>query len=228
MVSYHFYASPTADQSPEVQQYTFFDQADGFLDVVRYVENIRQRLSPRTKTDIDELGAISGDDRTQSEPGHVVKPIPNSYWNLSAALYAYAFGELARMGIEVVGESQLVGYPTQYPSVSLVDWALNKPNARAWALKLLRENFAPGDKLVDSGEENEELFIQGFVAGDGKHKVLLVNKRDRTRVVSIPGAAGGRVEVVDQQTAFEPPAQGLVRSDEVTLGGLAVAVVTLP
>lgn len=228
MVSYHFYASPTADQSPEVQQYTFFDQLDGFLDVVRYVESIRQRLSPRTKTDIDELGAISGDDRTQSQPGHVVKPIPNSYWNLSGALYAYAFGELARLGIEVVGESQLVGYPTQYPSVTLVDWNLNKPNARAWTLKLLNENFGPGDKLVDSGrKDDQELFVQGFITRDGKHKVLLVNKRDWTRVVSIPGAAGGQVEVVDQQTAFEPPAQGQLRSDEVTLGGLAVAVVTL-
>jgi hypothetical protein len=228
MVSYHFYASPTADESPEVQQYTFFDQADGFLNVVRYVESIRQRLSPQMQTDIDELGAISGDDRTQFQPGHVVKPIPNSFWNLSGALYAYLFGEMTRMGIEVAGESQLVGYPTQYPSVTMVDWALNKPNARAWVLKLLRENFGHGDKLVDSGREDKELFIQGFITRDGKHKVLLVNKRDRMRVVSIAGAAGGRVEVVDQQTAFDPPAHGQLRGDDVTLGGLAVAVVTLP
>jgi hypothetical protein len=227
MVSYHFYASPTADQSPEVQQYTFFDQMDGFLNVVRYVDSIRERLSPRTQTDVNELGAISGDDRSQNLPGHVTKPIPNSYWNLSAALYAYAFGEMARMGIEAVGESQLVGYPTQYPSVSLVDWALNKPNARAWVLKLLRENFGPGDKLAASGPENQELFIQGFVTRDGRHKVLLVNKRDRTQIISIPGATGGSVAVVDQETAFEPPAHGQLRNDQVTLGGLAVAVVTL-
>jgi hypothetical protein len=62
---------------------------------------------------------------------------------------------------------------------------------------------------------------------DGKHKVLLVNKRDRTFVLSIPGAATGHMDVVDQQTAFQPPAGGKLRSDEVTLGGLAVAVVTL-
>ena len=58
--------------------------------------------------------------------------------------------------------------------------------------------------------------------------MLLVNKRDRTVVASVPGAAGGRLEVVDQQTAFQPPAAAHSRSDDVTLGGLAVAVVTLP
>jgi len=57
--------------------------------------------------------------------------------------------------------------------------------------------------------------------------VLLVNKRLRPWVASISGAAGGHVEVVDQETAFQPPAAGQLRSDEVTLGGVAVAVVTL-
>ncbi len=28
MISYHFYASPSPDQTPDIQQYTFFDQAD--------------------------------------------------------------------------------------------------------------------------------------------------------------------------------------------------------
>ena len=62
MISYHFYAIPTADQSPEVQQYTFFDQAAGFLNSVRYIESIRQRLSPKTQTDLDEMGCIPADD----------------------------------------------------------------------------------------------------------------------------------------------------------------------
>ena len=37
-ISYHFYAVPTADQNPDIQQYTFFAHADGFLNTVRYVE----------------------------------------------------------------------------------------------------------------------------------------------------------------------------------------------
>jgi hypothetical protein len=34
------------------------------------------------------------------------------------------------------------------------------------------------------------------------------------------------MDVVDQQTAFQPPTSSQLPSDEVTLGGLAVAVVT--
>ncbi|HEY7306794.1 MAG TPA: glycosyl hydrolase family 39, partial [Bryobacteraceae bacterium] len=62
MISYHFYASPSADQTPEIQQFTFFDQADRFLATVRYIEAIRERLSPATRTTVNEIGSISADD----------------------------------------------------------------------------------------------------------------------------------------------------------------------
>ena len=222
MITYHFYASPSADQTPEIQQYTFFDQADRFLNSVRFIESIRKRLSPQTKTDANELGSIAADD---NRSGPIV--IPDSYWNLSGALYAYVYAELAKLGIEYAGESQLVGYPTQFPSVTMVDWETGQPNARYWVLKLLHDNFAPGDKLVESSIDSPYVYALGVITRDGKHKVLLVNKRDRTFAVSIPGAAAGHVDVVDQQTAFQPPAGRELASDEVTVGGLAVAVVTL-
>ncbi|MFZ0962770.1 MAG: glycosyl hydrolase family 39 [Terriglobia bacterium] len=222
MITYHFYATPSADQKPEIQPYTFFGQADHFLDTVRYIESIRRRLSPQTKTDINELGSIAADD---NRSGPII--IPNSYWNLSGALYAYVFAELAALGIEYAGESQLVGYPTQFPSVSMVDWVTGRPNARYWVLKLLHDNFGPGDKLMDTHINTPYVYARGMVTRDGKHKVLLVNKRDRAFVVSVPGAAAGHEDLVDQQTAFQPPAGSQLPSDEVTLGGLAVAVVTL-
>jgi len=222
MITYHFYASPSADQTPEIQQYTFFDQADHFLDTVRYIESIRQRLSPQTKTDANELGSIAADD---NRSGPIV--IPDSYWNLSGALYAYVYAELAKLGIEYAGESQLVGYPTQFPSVSMVNWEAGQPNARYWVLKLLHDNFGPGDKLIETSTDTPYVYALGVITRDGKQKVLLVNKRDRTFVVSIPGAASGHLDVVDQQTAFQPSTGSELRSDEVTLGGLAVAVVTL-
>ena len=222
MITFHFYANPAEDETPEVQQYTFFDQADHFLDTVRYVNTMRARLSPETQIDINEQGSIEADD---NRSGPIL--IPNSYWNLSGALYAYVYGELASLGIEYDGESQLVGYPTQFPSVSLVDWITGQPNARYWVLKLIHDNFGPGDKQVETHLNLPYVYARGFATRDGAHKVLLVNKRDRPFVVAVPGAAGGHVDVVDQQTAFQPPAGGQLRSDEVTLGGLAVAVVTL-
>jgi hypothetical protein len=231
-ISYHFYAVPTPDQTPAVQQYTFFALADGFLNTVRYVETIRKRLSPETRTTIDEIGAISADDLTQDKPGHVTQPIPNSYWNLTCAMYAYIFGEMTRMGIDVSGESQLVGYPTQFPSVSMVDWNTGKPNARLWVLRLLRENFGPGDKMVETEPFDSAvapyLYSLAVVKPDGKRRVLVVNKRDRPFDITIPGAAGGVEEYVDQTTAFDPPASAKLSSEKITLNGLSVAVVTLP
>ena len=228
-ISYHFYAIPTPDETPEVEQFTYFAQADGFLKAVRYVEAIRQRLSPETKTTIDELGVISADDLTQGEPRHVEKPIPNSYWNLAGAMYAYLFGEMTKIGIDVAGESQLVGFPTQFPSVSMVDWTDGKPNARFWVLKLLHDNFGPGAKLVEIAPPNHPyVYSLAFVTRHGKKRVLLVNKRDRVFDVTIPGASGGRLDYVDQRTNFQPPATAKLVADTLKLGGYSVAVVTLP
>ena len=233
-ISYHFYAIPTSDQSPEVQGYTFFAQAEGFLNTVRYIESMRKRLSPETRTTVDELGAISADDLVQGEPGHVTKPIPNSYWSLTGAMYTYIFGELMRMGVDVVGESQLVGYPTQFPSVSMVDWNNGKPNPRFWVLKLLKDNFAPGDKLVEipapaqGTASNPYIYSLAVITKDGQRRILLANKRDRTFDLTIPGSSGGKLEFVDQKSGFDPPGSARLDSDKVTLNGFGVAVVTLP
>jgi Glycosyl hydrolases family 39 len=233
-ISYHFYAVPSTDETPAVEQFTYFAQADGFLKTVSYIEAIRKRLSPETKTTIDELGVISADDLAQGTPGHVAQSIPNSYWNLAGAMYAYIFGELTQMGIDVAGESQLVGFPTQFPSVSMVDWNDGKPNARFWVLKLLHDHFGPGDKQVEiespnpNAPTNPYVYYLAFVTRDGKRRVLLVNKRDRKFEVTVAGANGGQTEYVDQTTGFRPPATAKLNSETLSLGGYSVAVVTLP
>jgi hypothetical protein len=143
-------------------------------------------------------------------------------------MYAYIFGELSHIGIEVAGESQLVGYPTQFPSVSMVDWTDGRPNARYWVLKLLKDNSGPGDKLVETRIDNRYVYAMGAVKPDGKRRLLLVNKRNRPFEVTLPGAGGGQVARVDQTTAAQPPASARLDGEVVTLGGFAVAVVTLP
>jgi len=222
MISYHFYAVPTADQTPDVQQFTFFDQANHFLDTVRYVEEIRQRLSPATRTTINEIGSILAGD--PGEPGRAPQPIPNSYWNLSGAVYAYVFGNLAALGIDAAGESQLVGYPTQFPSVSMVDWNTGAPNARFRVLELLHKHFGPGDRLVETSLDNPYVYAQAFRTASGKREVLLVSKRDRP--IAIPIAEPGTLQYVDQTTAGGPPASAPVTS-AVALNGFAVGIVTL-
>jgi len=232
VISYHFYATPSADETPEVMSHTLYGQAEDFINVVRYIEVIRKRLSPTTATHINEVGTIL----PNGQNADLTPNIPNSYWNLSGGLYAYLYARLTQLGIDVVDEAELIDYPGQYPGTTLVDWNTGKPNARYWVLKLLRENFTAGDKLVESrfvstepgdGGSQQYVFAQAFVTRDGKQKLLLVNKRDRTFDIAIPSATGAKVEFVDQTTGFDPPRKSTLQTDQVSLTGLAVAVVTL-
>jgi hypothetical protein len=226
MISYHFYASPTPDQNPNIEQFTFFDQADRFIATVRYIEEIRKRLSPSTRTTVDEIGSIGWQDEGQDKPGHVTPPIPDSYWNLSGATYAYVFGQLASLRIDVAGESQLVGYPTQFPTVSMVDWNTGAPNARFRVLQLLKENFGPGDKIVETNSGTPYVYALGFLTRNGQRKALFVSKRDRDIDLKLPAAAK-QVEYVDETTKGSPPAKQSLSGTQLKLHGLEVAVVTL-
>jgi len=112
-------------------------------------------------------------------------------------------------------------------SVSMVDWDTGQPNARFWVLKLLRDNFGPGDKLADSHADGPYVYAQGFVTRDGGRRILLVNKRDRTFIASLSGADGANVTYVDQTTGSQPPASTSLTDNQLTLHGLEVTVVNL-
>ena len=225
-ISYHFYASPSSDQTLDDWQYTFFDQADGFLSRVKYIEAIRKRLSPETKTDTDELGVILPDDnRTGETSEQIDKRMPPKYWNLAGGLYAYLYIELAKQGIDVIGESQLVGYPTQFPSVTMIDWNTGKPNARYWVLKLIKDNFAPGDEMLETHYRDSAITVQAFKNGNRK-KLLIVNKRDRVSSIRLPAdAVGGQVESVDPSTGEDTWKPVLLQNATLKMQPFAVAVV---
>jgi hypothetical protein len=220
-ISYHFYASPEKEQNIDSWQYTFFDQAEGFLSTVRYVETIRKRLSPQTKTDLDELGVILPAD---NKPGDDVPP-PAAYWNLCGALYANLFIELSKMQIDLIGMSQMVGYPTQFPSVSMMDWRTNQPNARYWVLKLIKDSFHSGDQLVETSVNSHDLSVQAFLTPRGR-KLLLANKRNRSVEVEIPDADNASARTVDEQTSDGPARIVKPASNKITLEPFAVTVVS--
>jgi hypothetical protein len=191
-ISFHVYATPSGDQTLEDWQYTFFDQASEFVSVTRYILQLRDMLSPSTKTMVNEAGSILTGDMSQGVSGHVEKAIPPAYWNLSGALYGYLYMELAKLGVDTVGESQLVGYPSQFPSVAMLDWTNGKPNARYTVLELIRNNFGPGDALPvtdvkpnDNFADTDAIDAQAFVR-DGHRKLMLINKRNREVEVKLP------------------------------------------
>ena len=214
-ISYHFYAGPTPTQTIDDWQYTFFDQANGFLTAVRYIENIRRRLSPQTKTDLDELGVINDGGWQQDK----------AYWNLAGSLYAYLYIELTRMQIDIVGESQLVGFPTQFPSVSMMDWKTNQPNARYWVLKLIKDSFHPGDKLVETSVNSPDVAAQGFITPRGR-KVLLANKRNRAVEIALPDAESASLLTVDVETRDGPARGDKPDNGKLKLEPFAVAVLS--
>lgn len=223
MISYHFYAGANPHQKIADYQFAYFDKADNFLNCVRYIENIRRRLAPDVGSAINELGTfVSEEMRT--------KPIPPEYWNLSAAVYAYLYIELTKLGIDIIGESQLVGYPGQFPDVSMMNWETGQPNARYWVLKMIKDNFGPGDSLVQTITgfmSGSDYVAQAFITKHGK-KVLMLNKRNETLHVKVPdNFKGAKLSIVDMTSGDNEPIQSVASSDTIELKPYAVVVVVL-
>ncbi|MEJ7684541.1 MAG: hypothetical protein WKG06_43175 [Segetibacter sp.] len=175
---------------------------------------------------INEIGSIL-------RSPEVTAPIPNEYWNLSGAMYAYIFLELTKIGVEVAGESQLVGYPTQFPDVSMMNWENGKPNARYWVLKLLKNNFGPGDKLVSTlwhegtNGQPSSVASQAIITKKGK-KILLINKLNKDASIELPaGTKGAMVSSVDVTTGDNPPFQMRLQENSITLKPFSVTVLKL-
>lgn len=229
-ISFHFYASPAMDETLDGWQHSFFNQAEGFLATTRFILAIRDRLSPTTKTDTDELGVILPTDgveirASKAMPDH----IPHRYWNAAGALYGFLFVELSKLGVDVIGESQLVGYPSQFPSVSMIDYNNGKPNARYWVLKLIKDNFHPGDKLVGNNEQKDgssDVMVQGFITPQGK-KVLLINKTNTEKTMKVGSdLENAALLTVDEATGDDEPRSGKVDDGEVKMAPFAVTVLS--
>jgi len=221
MISYHCYASANPELGLDAYQYPVFEKADAFLNTVTYIESIRKRLSPNTKSDLDELGTFLSDQMRD-------QPIPKTYWNLSAAAYAYFFLGLTKQGIDVIGESQLVGFPSQYPDVTMINYNNNKPNARYWVLKLIKDNINSGDKLVQTGVDGDyggDLAAQGFITASGK-KVLIVNKRNKTIMVKLPAEyKGSELSTVDEDSGDNAPTKATITADFIQMKPFAVSLI---
>jgi hypothetical protein len=129
----------------------------------------------------------------------------------------------------VIGESQLVGYPSQFPSVSMIDYNNGKPNSRYWVLKLIKDNFHSGDKLVGNKDDGGSagVLIQGFVTPAGR-KILLVNKTNSEKTVALGAAMENAASLtVDENTGDDPPRAGTVHGGALTMAPFAVTVLKL-
>jgi hypothetical protein len=101
-------------------------------------------------------------------------------------MFAYLYGKTAQIGFDVLGESQLIGYPSipfqrgppingpwtappQYPSVSLLSWGGAFGNqgdgtARYWVLQLLQDNFKAMGPAGSYAQADADVLVNTSVA----------------------------------------------------------------
>ena len=110
---------------------------------------------------------------------------------------------------------------------SMIDWENGKPNARYWVLKLLKDNFGPGDKLVRTTFNAPDIIAQAFITSAGK-KILLINPRKKEVKIKLPsGVKEGTAIIVDVSTTGGHKEQLQLTEDTIALKPFAVVVITL-
>ena len=200
----------------------FFCYADAFLEKVAAVQALVDRLSPATKTVLDECGT------TRQGPFGIDQP---AYWVSSGAYFAYLWARGAvQMGdrLPVVGQSQFMDSPDREPGVSMLDWRNGNGTAKYWVTRLLIESFAPGRDRFAATASNDtaQLYAQAFVGGTTMKRLLLINKRNAAASVALSGVTCCTVRVVDSLTNEGPPrAEHCGASGTLTLAAYATAVV---
>ena len=191
-ISFNFFTG--VNNVSDIDSYSsFFNASDEFVDNVKNnVIPIRDKYSPNTKIDIDEIG-IGG-------PANIDN-VYNNLWDTAyGAFYAYLFSKLSIIGIDVMGMSTLTGYPdlnyTQFPypenypngietfseSAAMLNYETGEPNNKYWTVKLLIDNFKIGDKLIETIVSNNGLLhAQGF----NDNKVLFINKLNEKITINV-------------------------------------------
>ncbi len=194
--SFHYYSGPRTSRSdPAGFELMIADVDTHLLGPAQVIVDTRNAMSPSTKIYVDEVGTILPRDNDVGvmQPGVL-------YYQASGAMFAYTFVQLARIEVEAVMMSQLVGSAAintadcrvpdpQYPSVSMFDPETEKGNARAEVLKVLLADFRIGaTQLAKTTNEAGPVFVQGLVSRGAK-KALLVNRSaNATVAIAVNGA----------------------------------------
>ena len=235
MISYHKYITARRDQTPLQWQESMFAETDVFLGYVKRIEGIRQRLSPATKTFISEFGVMWDEEVVNTfasfngtgTTSHADPAIPEQFWTLAASVHAYGILGAMRRGVDLIAAAELVDFPGQFAGTNLIHWRTGEPNAVYRVVKMLHEQFQPGDRLVLTQVTGAAVDAQAFATPRGR-KLLLINKKAQPVTVSVSGMSGGQAEWVDMHSGSRPPSKGSISGNEIVLGPQAVMVLTAP
>ena len=225
-IGYHAYPTGSSFTSNPDTYAGFFTYVDAeFVPKVVAVDAVIARLSPATRTLLDECGTdADGALGPGGPPGNNPR-----YWVASGSYFVYLFARVATLPhttVDVVGHSQLMDAPGQEPSVTLLDWTTGAGTAAYWATWLAVRAFALGDAFVASNVTNATAaYVQAFVHSsapgrpelpgfDGalrQARVLLINKVNADVDIRLAFSGGAAhtactAFVVSETTGNGPPA----------------------
>ena len=93
-------------------------------------------------------------------------------------------------------------------------------------LKLIKDNFGPGDKLVATSSSGD-FYCQAFNTAKGK-KILFINPHNKEVTIGLPAEAKDALsEFVDIGTGENEPGRLQLLENSISLKPFAVAVVQL-
>jgi len=244
-IAYHSYPTNRGSYTTDPSSMSaLFDYYDSFIKEVNDTAHIASSLSQgRTGTILDECGTTKLPAfRNTSDPTS-----GNLYFVASGAGFVFLYLRVAALrgvALPVVGMSQLMDDVSREPGVTMLDWTNGNGTARYWALRLVREAVAPGDRFVptntrtatrtttttttDTGVSSSSLspsvYAQGVITAGGDRRVVLVNKQYATTAVAVEGCS--HALVVDTESGEGPPREVPCGSGgSVDLGPFASAVV---
>lgn len=218
-IGYHAYPTNVHISTPnDLTQ--FFEYVDSFVDEkIPAVQAVIDKLSPATKTFLDECGT------TGPLFGGLTDPV---YWVASGSYWAYLWARVAvsprGSAVPVVGQSQFMDSPDREPGVTMMKWETGEGTTKYWVTRLVIESIKVGDAFHPSNSSSSALFAAGFTGAQGFRRVLLINKQNVNTTVLVAGATSAAI--VDE-ASNEKPARRVPLSGQILLGPYATAVVDI-
>ena len=221
-VSWHMYAVMAHGKPWSEWPSYLVAQARGYLPACEFVSKLIKQLSPTTMIFADEIGicnSCGGPIAEMNAPSLLGMGGNTSWWNLHSAIYAMWHGELSAAGVDMLGASQFVGYPSAAYSgngiqpfegdadatgncfdMTMVDWTTGAGNARWWTLKMLNDamGFELKHPLPSTVQLTTDVYARGFRPAGGtrfpgptNHTIVIASLVNTTRQVFVPDAKGG-------------------------------------
>jgi hypothetical protein len=264
--SYHFYAFLPQGRELNMARFNVsyvFAQAVEFVAQARaireHIDAADWGLGPKTALNFDEIGLIGGSGCPLHDSSRGAAKLFDDeriFFNLGASMFAFVYGELAKIGSDMVAASQTLSFNATpglvvhgkalrsfYPCLTLIDWVPPYGgNARFWGLRAMIDVLGNDIKSVVAVNISSTtpppigwptssiVYGVGFVRSDGQRVTLMANTNSSDQIVELEGAAGGQIYVVDLDHGHGDAAYSntSLSSQRFRLGALAVALVEMP